>query len=104
MVPMPTKRTKWFMRIGDEKGELVAVFKTHYPSAGAWGIVLADLAHHVAEAYCQRDGTFDPRPILREIIEIMNREMRHSTSQRACFAVRTEPEPTLTSGVKGGRR
>ncbi len=102
MTPVPTATTRWFMKLGDEKGELVAVFKTHYPKVGAWGIVLADIAHHVAEAYCQRDGTFDPRPILREIIEIMNRELKQPTSERMCVAVREPVRPARRAGG-GGR-
>ena len=93
MAPKPNSATRWFMRLGDERGKLVVEFFPHWPEPGCWGVVLADIAHHVAESYSQRDGTFDPRPILRRILEVMNAEIVNPRTQRTCLAVRATPEP-----------
>ena len=104
MARRPTSTIGWFMRLGDERGNLVVEFYPHWPGAGCWGVVLADIAHHVAESYSQRSGTFDPRPILQEILRVMRFELVNPTTQRTCLAVRSEPEQPPTTGAEGGRR
>lgn len=88
MAPKTETKVKWFARLGDEGGNLVVEFFPHWPEPGCWGIVLADVAHHVAESYSQRSGTFDPRPILRKILHVMSAEIKNPKTQRTCLAVR----------------
>lgn len=88
-------KTKWFGRLGDVDGDFVFEFFPHWREPGCWGVVLADMAHHVAESYAQRAGTYDPRPILREILRVMNTEVRNARTQRTCLSVR---EPVCPAG------
>ena len=104
MVPKPVPKTKWFARLGDNSGNLVVEFFTHWPDPRCWGVVLADVAHHVAETYSQRDGTFNPRPILRRIIEAMNAEIRNPKTQRTCLSVREPVRPARRAAGGGGGR
>lgn len=97
-------KTKWFGRLGDEGGNFVFDFFPHWKEPGCWGVILADIAHHVAEAYAQRSGTFDPRPILREILRIANREIRNPRTQRKCLASREPVRPVRRAAGGGGGR
>lgn len=103
-MPKPAPATKWFARLGDERGNLVVEFFPHWAEPGCWGVVLADMAHHVAESYSQRNGSFDPRPILREILEAMNSEIKNPKTQRMCVAEREPVRPARRAAGGGGGR
>lgn len=76
---------------GGDGGDLVVEFFPHWAEAGCWGVVLADVAHHVAKAYSQRRGTYDPTPILQEIVRVMRIELVNPVTRRTCLAVWPRP-------------
>jgi len=45
---------------------------------GSWGIVLADLAHHVANAYVQESG-MEHAHVVSRIVELMRAELDRPT-------------------------
>jgi hypothetical protein len=48
-----------------------------FPDPGAWGEVLADLVHHIADALHQQEGA-DTEQTVRRILEVFHEEMRSS--------------------------
>lgn len=46
---------------------------------GAWGILLIDLARHVAKAYAEKG--YDRGEVLAKVLEAMNAELSNATDQ-----------------------
>jgi hypothetical protein len=55
----------------------VRIDKSPYPDPGVWGVIIADLVEHVANAYAH-DG-FDRKQALAEIRTIVLKEMVNPT-------------------------
>ncbi len=47
----------------------------------AWGLLLADLARHIAEAHAQQDETVDPEEFLERIRQGMEAELDSPTDE-----------------------
>lgn len=68
---------------GDDPGLVVALDNGAFERPGAWGIVIADLVQHVANAY-QQDG-YSGRAILEEVRRIVLAELERPTDKpEAC--------------------
>ncbi len=57
----------------------------------AWGIVLADVVHHIANAHCDEYG-HDPAETIRKIRESFNAEMGDPTSARVGSFVKDQTD------------
>ena len=67
----------------DSPGVIVALDNTVFERPGAWGIVIADLVAHVANAY-QQDG-YSGRAVLEEVRRIVLAELAAPTDKpEAC--------------------
>lgn len=68
---------------GDGPGLIVALDNTAFELPAAWGIVIADLVQHVANAY-QQDG-YAGRAVLDEVRAIVRAELERPTDKpEAC--------------------
>lgn len=47
----------------------------------AWGVMLADMIHHIASAHESKYGR-DPRETIRELRKALEAELAHATSER----------------------
>lgn len=69
-----------FCQLDEDTGGVIVALDTHAFSAPAvWGIVLADLVQHVANAYAQ-DG-MAASAVLREVREVVLRELEKPTDK-----------------------
>ena len=72
----------------DTGGIVVALDNRAFSAPGVWGIVLADLVQHIANAYAQ-DGMVGSA-VLREVREVVLRELNRPTDKP--HSLRWEPE------------
>lgn len=61
-----------------EGGQHVSLQST-WDDPGAWGLALADLAGHVANAYAEEGK--DRAEVLQKVIQLFEAEMRHPTDE-----------------------
>lgn len=67
-------------QLDEETGNVVVALDIHaFSMPGVWGIVLADLVQHVANAYAQ-DGMVGSA-VLREVREVVLREFERPTDK-----------------------
>lgn len=67
----------------ESPGVIVALDTTAFQSPGAWGVVIADLVAHVANAY-QQDG-YSGRAVLEEVRRVVLAELAAPTDKpEAC--------------------
>jgi hypothetical protein len=57
--------------------------RTTWKDAGAWGLMLVDIARHAAQAY-EQDGQ-DPHDVLARIRELFDAEWDRSTDDPQCI-------------------
>jgi hypothetical protein len=75
------KNARELVRVWAAHGEQhVSIATDLWDDPAAWGILLADLAIHVANAYQTNCGK-DPAEILKRIRESLNAEWDHPTGQ-----------------------
>ena len=68
---------------GDSPGLVVALDNGAFQSPAAWGVVIADLVQHVANAY-QQDG-YAGRAVLEEVRKVVLAELERPTDKlEAC--------------------
>ena len=62
-----------------ENGPNQFVVEPFWEDAGAWGILLADIARHSANAHAEKHGG-DPSMALSKIVELLFAELEHPSS------------------------
>jgi len=63
----------------DEEGSLLVQIAPVFDDPGVWGVILADLAQHVANAYGERGHP--PASTLRKIQQVAMMEFNNPTAQ-----------------------
>lgn len=83
-IPDPAKRDQKsfeLLRIWvANKGQHVSLRTGVWKDPAAWGIMLSDLMHHIADAYCQEEG-FDPMETLQRIKAGLDAELSSPTDR-----------------------
>ncbi len=64
-----------------EKGQHVSIQSGAWDDPFAWGIVLADLARHIAEAHRLQDRKVDPEKFLERLLEGFQAEIDDPTDE-----------------------
>ncbi|SFS03819.1 protein of unknown function [Granulicella pectinivorans] len=64
-----------------EKGQHVSIQSGAWEDPFAWGIVLADLARHIANAHQMQDKKVDPEAFLERLLEGFQAEIDDPTDE-----------------------
>src|ERR1700712_3057920 len=64
-----------------EKGQHVSIQSGAWDDPFAWGIVLADLARHIAQAHRMQDKKIDPEKFLERLLEGFEAEIEDPTDE-----------------------
>jgi hypothetical protein len=64
-----------------EKGQHVSIQSGAWEDPFAWGIVLADLARHIANAHQMQDKKIDPEAFLERLLEGFQAEIDDPTDE-----------------------
>ena len=64
-----------------EKGQHVSIQSGAWEDPFAWGIVLADLARHIAQAHRMQDKKIDPEKFLARLLEGFEAEIEDPTDE-----------------------
>lgn len=64
-----------------EQGQHVSIRSGAWEDPFAWGIVLADLARHIANAHTMQDSKVDPEAFLERLLEGFEAEIDNPTDE-----------------------